>query len=303
MNKPVLIGLGAGLVLFALLATSAFFIVPQSSQALVLQFGEPRRVVREPGLQMKIPFLQNVLYYDKRLLDIDPDVQQVILADQKRLDVDAFARFRITDPLTFYQTVNNEQGARVRLGPIINSSVRRVLGSTSLSAILSPEREKIMNTIRAEVIEDAKRFGVEIADVRLRRADLPEQTSQSIFDRMRSERQREAKEFRAQGQEQAQQIRSRADRDKVVLIAEAQREAQIMRGTGDAQAVKIYSDAFGQDATFFAFYRSMQAYREALGGGSNLVLSPDNEFLRYFGQSSAPAATQTPPPAPTPTGK
>lgn len=285
MNR-ILIIIGVAVAVLGLIVSSSFFIVPQSQQALVLQFGDPRRMVQEPGLQFKIPFIQNVLYYDRRLLEVDPRSQQVILADQKRIEVDAFARYRITDPLTFYRTVNNEQGARSRLEAIINSSMRRVLGGTSMTSVLSGERDKIMADIRGEVQEDAKRFGVEVVDVRLRRADLPDTTSQAIYNRMRSEREREAREFRAQGQEQAQQIRSRADREKVVLVAEAQREAQILRGEGDATAIKTYADAFSADPEFFAFYRSLQAYRSVMGGSdTTLVLSPDSEFFRYFNRS------------------
>lgn len=287
-NKTLTIGLIA-LGVMGVLASSALFIVPQTQQALVLQFGKPLRAVSNPGLNFKLPFLQNVVYYDKRLLEVDPAPQQVILADQKRIEADSFARYRIIDPLLFYQTVNNEQGARGRMEAIINSSVRRVLGSTTLVAMLSAEREKIMSDIRGEVADDAKRFGVEVADVRLRRADLPKQTSQSIYNRMRSEREREAREARAQGQELAQQIRSRADREKVVLVAEAQREAQIIRGEGDGQAIRIYAESYGKDPQFFAFYRSMQAYRMALTDGStSMVLSPDSEFFKYF--SERPAA-------------
>lgn len=284
MTRP---GVIASIVVIALLIVvglSSLFTVPQYQQALVLQFGELQRVVPEPGLHAKIPFIQNVLYYDNRVLEVDPPAQQVILADQKRVDVDAYARFRITNPLQFYQTVNNEFVARGRLASIINSSMRRVLGSTTLASVLSGERERIMADILHEVNDGATHFGVEIVDVRLRRADLPETTSAAIYNRMRSERDRESKEARAQGQELAQQIKARADREKIVLIAEAQREAQIARGEGDATAIKIYADAFGKDPQFFSFYRSMQAYRDSLGNSdTTLVLSPDMDFLRFFG--------------------
>ena len=284
MNRPGVIGAVVVAVFILLGLWSALFPVAQNQQALVLQFGEPRNFIKEPGLHIKVPFIQNVLYYDKRVLEVDPPAQQVILSDQKRVNVDAYARFRITDPLEFYKTLNTEFNARGRLSAIINSSMRRVLGSTTLVRVLSADRERIMTDILHEVSDEAKRFGIEIVDVRLRRADLPEQTSQAIYNRMRSERDREAKEARAQGQEQAQQIRARADRDKTVLLAEAQREAQIVRGEGDAAAIKIYADSFGKDPQFFSFYRSMQAYRDALGSSdTTMVLSPDMDFLRFFG--------------------
>jgi membrane protease subunit HflC len=287
MNRPGLIAALVLVVFVIVVGSSAFFTVSQYQQALVLQFGAVREFIKDPGLHVKMPFIQNVLYFDNRVLEVDPPAQQVILGDQKRVDVDAYARFRITDPLRFYQTVTNELGARSRLASIINSSMRRVLGSTTLAAVLSAERERIMANILREVGDEAKRFGIDIVDVRLRRADLPGQTSQAIYDRMKSERDREAKEARGQGQEQALQIRARADRDKIVLLAEAQREAQVVRGEGDGLAIKIYADAFGKDPQFFAFYRSMQAYSNALGSSdTTMVLSPDIEFLRFFGDSS-----------------
>jgi membrane protease subunit HflC len=290
MNRPGLIASLVVVIAVVVLGASAFFTVTQNQQALVVQFGEVKRFVPEPGLHVKLPLVQYPLYFDKRVLEVDPPGQQVILADQKRVDVDAYARFRITDPLKFYQTVTNEPGARSRLSNIINSSLRRVLGSVSLSAVLSPERDRIMADIQHEVGEEAKRFGIEMVDVRLRRADLPEQTSQAIYNRMKSERDREAKEARGQGQELALQIKARADREKIVLLAEAQREAQIVRGEGDATAIKIYADAFGKDPQFFAFYRSMQAYGNALANGdTTMVLSPGLDFLRYLNDPSGHA--------------
>jgi membrane protease subunit HflC len=287
MNRPGVIAALVVLVVAILVGSGAFFTVAQYQQALVLRFGAVDEFVKDPGLHVKIPIIQDVLYFDNRVLEVDPPAQQVILGDQKRVDVDAYCRFRITDPLRFYQTVNNELGARSRLAAIINSSMRRVLGSTSLASVLSAQRDRIMADILREVGDEAKRFGIEIVDVRLRRADLPGQTSQAIYDRMKSERDREAKEARGQGQELALQIRARADRDKIVLLAEAQREAQIVRGEGDAAAIKIYADAFGKDPQFFAFYRSMQAYSNALANGdTTMVLSPDMEFLRYLGDPS-----------------
>lgn len=279
-NAPVLIILGvvALVVLF-----SSLFTVHQAQQALVLQFGEPQRVIREPGLNMKIPLIQNVSYYDKRLLSLDPPVEQVILADQKRLDVDTFSRYVIVDPLKFYQTVRTEQEARQQLFNIVNAKTRDMLGQVTLSNVLSPEREDIMQRIRQAVNDEAADLGIDIVDVRLRRADLPDETSNAILRRMISEREREAREFRAQGREQSEQIRARADRERTVLLAETEREAQIMRGEGDAEAIRIFAEAFNKDAEFFAFYRSLEAYRTALDDPEGLmVLSPDSEFFRYF---------------------
>jgi membrane protease subunit HflC len=239
---------------------------------------------------LKLPFIQNVQYFEKRVLELDPPKQQVILVDQKRLDVDTYARFRIADPLRFFQTVTNEVGARARLSAIISSSLRRVLGGESLSAILSERRADIMATIRGEVAQAVKPLGIDIIDVRMKRADYPEQTSQAIFNRMKSEREREAREFRAEGYEAAQQIRADADRQRIVILATAQKEAQTLRGQGDAQAIQIYADAFGKDQGFFAFYRAMEAYKDAFNSGSTtMVLSPDSEFFRFFGDPTGGA--------------
>jgi len=283
MNRPGLVAGGIVLAVLLISAFSAFFTVDQTQLALVLQFGEPRQVISEPGLKMKVPFIQNVIYYDRRVLDTDPPTEEVIAADQKRLVVDSYARFRIVDPLQFYQSMGTEQAARGRLNATISGSLRRVLGNITLGSVLSDERSKIMRQITEEVATQAKPFGIDVIDVRLRRADLPEENSQAIFARMQSERQREAQEFRAQGDEFAQRIRSVAERERTVIIAEAQKQSQILRGQGEGESVKIYADAFGKDKNFFAFYRSMQAYREALGGqNTTLVLSPDSDFFRFF---------------------
>ena len=275
--------IAAGIVLF-----SALFTVHQTQQALVLQFGEWKRTVRDPGLYVKLPFVQDVVYFDKLIIDVDPPSEQVTLADQKRLDVDTFVRYRIIDPLLFYQTVNNERGAGQRLRPVVSASLRRVLGNVTLVGMLSDQREKVTADIRGEVSEESKRFGIEIIDVRIRRADLPEQAAQAIYARMRSEREREAAEARAQGYEVGQQIRASADRERVVLLAESRRQAEIMRGEGDAIANRTWAEAFGKDQEFFRFYRSMQAYRNALHDNSTtMVLSPDSEFFRYFGSFGA----------------
>jgi len=300
MNRSLLI-VGIGILLAGIIASASLFTVNEAQQALVLQFGEPMRVVREPGLKAKIPFIQEVRILDRRVLDLDPPVEQVILADQKRLDVDAFARYRILDPLKFYQTAGNEAVAETRLNAIVNSALRRVLGSVTLLAILSDERPRVMNDIRGQVNDEAKRFGIEIVDVRIRRADLPEETSQSIFARMRSEREREAAEARAQGQEQSQQIRARADRERTVILAEAQRDSQVLRGEGDNQAIKLIAEATSQDPQFYSFYRTLEAYRKSLNkDDTTMVLSPTGEFFRYFGDLSGAGHQQGPAPTSTP---
>jgi membrane protease subunit HflC len=287
VNRPLLTGLVAVVVALAVLASSAFFTVDQTQQALVLQFGEVRRIVREPGLQMKVPFIQNVIYIDKRVLDFEPPAEEVIAADQKRLVVDAFARFRIVNPLDFYRTLGSEAAARSRLGSTISGALRRVLGGVTLASVLSEERDRIMKQITDEVAMQAKSFGIDVLDVRIRRADLPEENNQAIFARMQSEREREAREFRAQGAEFAQRIRSAAERERTIIIAAGQRKAQILRGQGEGESVRIYAEAFGRDADFFGFYRSLQAYREALSGDdTTLLLAPDSEFFRFFGGRS-----------------
>ena len=264
--------------------SGSLFTVNQTQQALVLQFGEPKRTIQEPGLAFKLPFIQDVTYYEKRVLSLIPqDAEEVILADQKRLQVDAYARYRIEDPLLFYQTVRNERGARGRLEAIIDSSVRRALGRETLASILTGQRNDITRSIGEEVNASVASLGIKIIDVRLRRADYPTATSQNIFNRMKSEREREAKEFRATGEEEAQKIRADAEKTRTVILSEAQRESQEIRGAGDSQAIQIYADSFGQDADFFAFYRSMEAYRKSMNNnGTSLVLSPDSSFFRFF---------------------
>ena len=264
--------------------SGSLFTVNQTQQALVLQFGEPKRTIQEPGLAFKLPFIQDVTYYEKRVLSLIPqDAEEVILSDQKRLQVDAYARYQIEDPLLFYQTVRNELGARGRLEAIIDSSVRRALGRETLASILTGQRNDITRSIGEEVNASVSSLGIKIIDVRLRRADYPAATSQNIFNRMKSEREREAKEFRATGEEEAQKIRADAEKTRTVIISEAQREAQETRGAGDGKAIEIYADSFGQDADFFAFYRSMEAYRKSMNNNdTSLVLSPDSTFFRFF---------------------
>ena len=283
MGRTMNITIGV-VVLAIITGLSAAFTVNQTQQALVLQFGEPKRTIQEPGLAFKMPFIQDVEYYERRILSLIPqDAVEVILADQKRLQVDAYARYRIDNPLLFYQTVRNEFGAVARLESIIDSSVRRVLGKETLASILTGEREAINGSIRDEVNASVTTLGIEIIDVRLRRADYPATTSQNIFNRMKSEREREAKEFRATGAEEAQKIRADAEKTRTVIIAEAQREAQEKRGAGDSEAIRIYAESFGQDPEFFSFYRSMQAYRDSMSGeDTSMVLSPDSSFFRFF---------------------
>lgn len=269
-----------------LLLSQTLFIVQETEQVLVLQFGDPVKKHVAPGLKTKIPFIQQAKVFDKRVLDVDPLPEEVILADQKRLVVDTFARYRITDMLEFSKSLQTEQQAASRLNNIINSSLRSTLGSTTLNDILSEKRPAIMAAIRQQVNNSVNRLGIEIVDVRIGRADLPEQTSQSIFARMRTEREREAAEFRAQGQEQAQEIRSKAERERTVLLAEAEKQAQIARGQGDEQAITTYAAAFKKDPEFYAFYRTMEAYRQSLSGDSTtLILSPDGDFFRFFKDS------------------
>jgi membrane protease subunit HflC len=298
MDRRLLVVLAVLLVVAGLALTNAVFIVDQTEQALVLQFGEPRRVIRTPGLWAKRPFLEDVKRYDNRLLDFEPPPEEVIVSDQKRLVVDTYTRYRITDSLLFYQTVNTEVAVRARLSAMVNGSLRRVLGNVTLSALLSHERPAIMGQIRDEVAEQGKSFGIEVVDVRIRRADLPEENSQAIFARMVSERQQQAAQYRGEGAEAAQTVRANADRERTIIVAEAQRSAQRVRGDGDAESIRIYADAFGQDKEFFAFYRSMQAYRDALNGRStSFVLTPGSGFFRFFEQPGAAAGGGTPPAA------
>ena len=276
-------------VIAAVFATlSAAFIVDQRQQALVLQFGDPIRIIQEPGLNFKIPFIQQVVRFDKRLLDYDNAPEEVIASDQKRLVVDAFARYHIVDPLKFYQTVGTELALRPRLGSVINSTLRQVLGTEPLQEVVSEKRGDLMMRIRDLVRVEASDFGIRVEDVRIKRADLPAENSEAIYRRMQTERQQEAAELRAKGGEEAQKIRAEANRQKVVIVAEAERDSEILRGDGEAEMNRIFADAFGRDPEFFSFYRSMQAYQEALSGDdTTMVLSPDSDFFHYFGAHSS----------------
>ena len=273
-------------VVIGVIVFQSLFIVQEINQAIVLQFGDPKKIITKAGLNFKLPFIQNVVFLDKRILNLDNDPQEVIAADQKRLIVDAIARFKIVDPLKFYISVGNERVARSRLSTIINSRIRGVLGTQELATLLSTDRTKQMAIIQNDVNTEAKTLGIQIVDVRIKRADLPQANSEAIYKRMQTEREREAKEFRAQGAEIAQKIRSTADKDVTVLLAEANKKSEIMKGEGDGLRNKIFADAFGRDPQFFGFYRAMQAYEAALiGGETSLVLSPDSEFFKYFGKS------------------
>ena len=290
MQEKTKFTLIAAAVALVFVLFNSLYILPQTEQAIVLQFGEPVRLVKEPGLKFKVPFIQNVVFYDNRLLNLDPPAQEIVLNDKKRLDVDSFTRFRIIDPLKFYQTVRTKEQARSKLKEIVNSSVRKILGRTTLQELLSQKRTQIMSDISAAVKTDAQQIGVSVADVRIRRADLPIEVLQAINARMKTERERDAKEFRAQGQQNAQQIRAKAEKERTIIIAEAAKQAEILRGEGDREATRIWNKAANSDPQFFAFYRSLAAYKKALNEGkTSLVLSPDSEFFRYF--QKAPANT------------
>ena len=274
------------IVVLGITAFQSIFIVQEINQAIVLQFGDPKKIVNKSGLNFKLPFIQKVAYLDKRVLNLDNPPEEVIAADQKRLIVDAIARFKIVDPLKFYISVGNERVARQRLATIINSRIRGVLGKQELATLLSKDRAKQMSIIQNDVNTEAKNFGIEIVDVRIKRADLPQANSEAIYARMQTERQREAKEFRAQGAEIATRIKSTADKEVTVILANAKKKSEIMKGEGDGQRNKIFADAFGKDPQFFSFYRAMQSYEKALiGGDTSLILSPDSDFFKFFGKS------------------
>ncbi|WP_127089579.1 protease modulator HflC [Aquabacter cavernae] len=293
------------LILVAVGLYSSAFIVNQTQQALVLRFGNPQAPVTTPGLHWKLPFIDNVVYVDNRILDLENPQQEVIASDQKRIVVDAFARYRITNALKFYQSVGTVEAANSRLATILNSALRRVLGESTFVRVVRDEREALMARIGEQVNREAANFGITIVDVRIRRADLPEANSQAVFQRMQTERQREAAEIRAQGNEAAQRTRARADREAAVVVAEANSKGEQVRGEGDAERNKIFADAFGRDPDFFGFYRSMQAFEASLrSNDTRLVISPDStSFFRYFadpmgGAPAAPGATAAPAPVP-----
>jgi membrane protease subunit HflC len=282
MNRTLGIA-GIAFIALGILAWNSLFVIEQQEQAIIRQLGAPQRVIQEPGLKMKLPFIQDVVIYDKRILDMDPPAEQVTLADQKRLVVDTYTRYRIADPLKFLQSLGSEFQANSQLSQIVNAALRRVLGNITMASLLSAERLQIMSEIQEQANASAQNLGIQVVDVRIRRADLPAETSQAIFERMKAEREREARENRAQGAERAQQIKSRAERERTVILAESQKMAQITKGQGDGEANRIYADAYGKDPQFFAFYRAMQSYRQAIGDkDTTLILSPDSDFFKFL---------------------
>jgi len=285
MKKKFIILLGLFLVVTVLAYNSLFF-VEQRIQSLILQFGEPIRVIKEPGLNFKIPLAQNVVKFDKRILLFDNTAEEIIAADKKRLIVDAFVRYKIVDPLKFYQTVRFEAALNNRLGSVVNNSLRAVLGRVPLEAVISDRRELLMKEVSDLVAVRATQFGISIEEVRIKKADLPSENSEAIYRRMQTERQQEAAQIRAIGEEKARFIRAESEKQKTVLLAEAQRDSDILRGEGDAEKNKILGQAFNQDPDFFAFYRAMQAYSKALTeGDTTMVLSPKSDFFEFFGNA------------------
>ncbi|HUZ75249.1 MAG TPA: protease modulator HflC [Stellaceae bacterium] len=296
MSSRAIAVASAAAVVVLIILYSSVFTVSQIEMALVLQFGKPIRLVSVPGLHFKLPW-QNVVAYDRRILDFEPPAEEVIASDQKRLVVDSYARYRITDPLKFYQSLGSEAVATTRLSAIITGDLRRVIGNVELQDVISTRRADIMRRIRDEVNAESKGFGIDVVDVRLKRADLPEENSEAVYERMKSERQREAAGYRAEGARQAQAIRADADRQHIEILADAQKQAQILRGQGDADSIKIYADAYNRDKGFYTFYRSLEAYRDGLSGPSTtLVLSPDSEFFKYLeaGPPALPASAAAP---------
>ena len=274
-------------VIVAIVGYSSMFSVYQTRQALVVRLGQPVRIVTEPGLHSKIPLIDSVISIDKRILDLENPAQEVIASDQKRLVVDAFARYRINNVLRFYQAVGSVERANSQLSILLNSALRRVLGEATLTHVVRDERSALMTRVRDQLNTEAQAFGIHVVDVRIRRADLPEQNSQAVYQRMQTERQREAAEFRANGSQRKQEIQARADRDVTVLLADAQARGDTIRGEGEAERNRIFAEAFGKDADFFAFYRSMQAYETGLGHkDTRMVLRPDSDFFRYFADPS-----------------
>ncbi|MGH6661852.1 MAG: protease modulator HflC [Rhodospirillales bacterium] len=283
MNRTVLAVLGVVVIAVGITLSSALFTVHQTKQALILQFGNPIRVERDPGIKVKMPFIQNVEYYERRILDLDPPSQEVVLADQKRINVDSFARFRIVDPLEFRKKAVTDVNFRQIFGNRLNSAVRAEVGQVFLADMLTQKRKEIMDKISNLMKAQAAEFGTEVVDVRIGRTDLPQATAQAVYNRMRSDRIASAALLRAEGEEQKLKIQAEADKQRTIIIAEAQRQAEILRGHGEGERNRILGEAFGQDPQFFDFYRSMEAYGQALGDGTTMVLTPDSEFFRYFG--------------------
>jgi len=298
--KAGITGIVALILLFvvAVVGWASVFTVSQTEQVLLVRLGEPVRVLTEPGLHFKAPFVDTVISIDKRILDLENPSQEVIASDQKRLVVDAFARYRIKDALRFYQSIGSIQAANIQLTTLLNAALRRVLGEVTFIEVVRDQRESLMSKIRDQLDREAAGYGISVVDVRIRRADLPEQNSQAVYQRMQTERQREAAEFRAQGGQKAQEIRSKADREATVIIAEANSQADQIRGTGDAERNRLFAEAYGKDADFFAFYRSMSAYEHGLrSNDTRFLLRPDSDFFRFFGSPSGkPAAAAAPKP-------
>jgi modulator of FtsH protease HflC len=296
----------AVLIVALIIAYGAVFTVYQTRQAIVVRLGQPVDVITQPGLHFKYPLIDSVIHIDKRILDLENPAQEVIASDQKRLVVDAFARYKIIDALRFYQTVSTVEGANSRLSTLLNSALRRVLGENTLTHVVRDDRGGMMAQVQKQLEQEAQAFGIDIVDVRIRRADLPEQNSQAVYQRMQTERQREAAEFRAMGSQRAQEIRARADRDVTVLLAEAQAKGDAIRGEGDGERNRIFADAFNRDTDFFGFYRAMQAYEAGLRGDTRMLLKPDSDFFRYFvdpsGRRPAGSPGAPPPAATTPGG-
>ena len=283
MRNYIIVGLS---FLFILFASGFFFVVDQTKQVIVLQFGEPRAVHQSPGLKFKLPFIQNVVYYDSRVLNLDPAQEEVILRDQKRIVVDSIVRYMIKDPLKFFQTTRTELALNDRLGRIVNSSVRGVIAQYQLNDLLSDDRDKIMAEIFENVREDQDTFGIEIVDLRLKRTELTPEVQSNVFDRMRTEREREANLLRAEGQEISQKIKATADREKIEIIAEAEKQSNILKGEGEAARNQILNEAFAKDPEFFEFIRSMEAYADTFKDGTTtMVISPDSDFFEYFENS------------------
>ncbi|OPH82401.1 protease modulator HflC [Nitrobacter vulgaris] len=297
--KIGVLGIAGLLVGLALLVVgySSVFTVSQTDQVLLVRLGEPVRVVTEPGLHFKAPFVDSVIQIDKRILDLEQASQEVIASDQKRLVVDAFARYRIKDALRFYQSVGSVQAANIQLTTLLNASLRRVLGEVTFIQVVRDEREQLMGRIRDQLDKEASGYGISVVDVRIRRADLPDQNSQAVYQRMQTERQREAAEFRAQGGQKAQEIRAKADREATVIVAEANSAAEQIRGQGDGERNRLFADAYNKAPDFFAFYRSMTAYQNGLkGSATRFLLKPDSDFFRFFGHPSGrPAASAAKP--------
>jgi modulator of FtsH protease HflC len=294
-------GVIAALIIVALIvAYGALFTVYQTRQALVVRLGQPVRIVTEPGLHSKIPLIDSVISIDKRILDLENPAQEVIASDQKRLVVDAFARYRIKEPLKFYQTVGTVDGANLQLSTLLNSALRRVLGEATLTQVVRDQREHLMAKVREQLDTEAQAFGIAVVDVRIRRADLPEQNSQAVYQRMQTERQQEAAQLRAQGTQRAQEIRAKADREVTVLLADAQSKGEQTRGEGDGERNRIFAEAYGKDPDFFSFYRSMQAYEAGMRpNDTRMLLKPDSEFFRYFVDPSGKAREGGTPPPPS----